>query len=282
MSVQQYQNQLNTIDKEIADLEKKKSEKDKKAAELSKKITSAAEAIRRTKSVTTIKSKTNQINSWDKELNKRNSESADLAKKIADKRKKRNEVYLKLQKAESEDAKKAAKEIQKSNAAYEKKIQDLQNQLLISQSQTTAQPSVTKEYDFFISHAHEDKETFVDEFVNELKKLGIKVWYDSDEIMLGSSTRQKIDEGLKHSKYGIVVLSPDYIKEGKYWTHKELNGLFAKESIYEDVIIPIWHNLSKQEVINYSPLIADKTAALTALYTPEEMAELFKDFLDKK
>ena len=282
MSVQQYQIQLNTLDKDIANLEKKKAEKDKRIAELTKKINAADDAIRKTKSVSTIKAKTTQINNCKKELSKKTTESADFSKKISEKRKKRNEVYLKIQQLELKASKKVEKEIQRTNAEYKKRIQDLQNLVISAQSKNAIQQSSIKEYDFFLSHAHEDKETFVNEFVEELRRIDIKVWYDSDEMILGSSTRQKIDEGLKRSKYGIVVLSPDYIKEGKYWTHKELNGLFSKESVYENVIIPIWHNLSKQEVIDYSPMIADKTAALTALYTPKEMALLFKNFLDQR
>ena len=43
------------------------------------------------------------------------------------------------------------------------------------------------EYDVFVSHAWEDKEEFVDEFVDELRKLGVKVWSDTSEIKWGDS-----------------------------------------------------------------------------------------------
>ena len=43
--------------------------------------------------------------------------------------------------------------------------------------------------------------------------------------------REKIDEGLSKSRYGVAVLSPNYIAENKYWTKAELNGLFQKETI---------------------------------------------------
>ena len=84
--------------------------------------------------------------------------------------------------------------------------------------------------------------------------------------------REKIDKGLSKSRYGIVVLSPEYIREDKYWTKAELNGLFQKETINGKTILPIWHNLTKQQVTEYSPLIADRKALTTALMTPAEMA----------
>jgi hypothetical protein len=54
-------------------------------------------------------------------------------------------------------------------------------------------------YDVFISHANEDKETFVRSLAIELDRLGLKVWYDETAIDLGDSLRRKIDEGLAAS-----------------------------------------------------------------------------------
>ena len=56
---------------------------------------------------------------------------------------------------------------------------------------------------------------------------------------------------------------------------KELNGLFQMESLNEGIILPIWHNLTKKDIINYSPIIADKKAMTTATLTPKEMADEF-------
>lgn len=84
--------------------------------------------------------------------------------------------------------------------------------------------------------------------------------------------RESIDKGLQKSKFGIVVLSPDYIKEGKYWTKQELNALFQLETINGKTILPIWHNLTKKDVLEYSPIIADRNAMNTTMLTPEEIA----------
>jgi len=133
------------------------------------------------------------------------------------------------------------------------------------------------EYDVFVSHAWEDKESFADEFVKELRNLGAKVWYDTTQMKWGDSMRAKIDDGLKKSRFGVVVLSPNYIAEHKYWTKTELDGLFQMESINGKTLLPIWHNLTKQQVMNYSPIIASKLAMSTALMTAQEIAnELIK------
>ena len=41
----------------------------------------------------------------------------------------------------------------------------------------------------------------------------------------------------------------------------------------EQVILPLWHQISKQEVIDYSPSLADKVARSTSDFTIEEIAQ---------
>jgi hypothetical protein len=38
-------------------------------------------------------------------------------------------------------------------------------------------------------------------------------------------------------------------------------------------MLPIWHNITKREVINFSPSLADKVTRNTSNYTIEEIAE---------
>ena len=261
MSVEQYQRTINTLDKEIADLEKKRAVLDVKCADLKKKISDAESAIRKTKLVSTIKSKLNQITIWKNEESKKANESANISKKISEKRAKRNDAYKGMQKEQLAEDKKREKRMKNMQVSYEKRIRELTNQLnmkpLISEV-TYNYMENSEEYDVFVSHAWEDKESFVDEFVVELEKFQIKVWYDRQRIKWGDSMRERIDDGLRKSKFGIVVISPDYIADGKYWTKAELDGLFQLESINGKMLLPIWHNITKQQVMNYSPIIASK------------------------
>ena len=282
MSVKQYQKTVNTLDKEIADLEKKRAALDSKCADLKKKIGDAEAAIRKTKSASTVKSKLNQISTWQKEESRKASESANIGKKISEKRTKRNDAYKKMQKAQLDEEKKKDKRMKSMQVSYENRVKELTNQLsvkpLIPETIHTYVES-NEEYDVFVSHAWEDKEGFVDEFVAELEKLDIKVWYDKQRIKWGDSMRARIDDGLKKSKFGIAVISPDYIAEGKYWTKAELDGLFQLESVNGKMLLPIWHNITKQQVMNYSPIIASKLAMTTASMTAEEIASEMKSLL---
>jgi hypothetical protein len=106
-------------------------------------------------------------------------------------------------------------------------------------------------WDVFVCHASEDKETFVKPLAEALRKENLRVWYDEFELKLGDSLRQSIDRGLRDSRFGIVILSHAFFS--KPWPQRELDGLTARESIDKKVILPIWHNLTREEVSHYSP-----------------------------
>lgn len=134
------------------------------------------------------------------------------------------------------------------------------------------------EYDVFISHASEDKDEIVRPLAHALKSEGLRVWYDEFELKIGDSLRRKIDKGLANSRFGIVVLSKDFFRKG--WTNYELDGIVTKAVSGEQIILPIWHNITKKEVIDFSPSLADKLARSTANYTVEEIASEIAELIN--
>lgn len=120
-----------------------------------------------------------------------------------------------------------------------------------------------KIYDFFISHASEDKEKFVRPLAEKLILLGYKVWYDEHSLKLGDSLLSGISDGIKNSKYGVIVLSKNFFI--KTWTRKELEALINKEVLFEkNIILPVWLDISAQEIYDFSPLLSDKIAIKTS------------------
>ncbi len=127
-------------------------------------------------------------------------------------------------------------------------------------------------FDVFISHASEDKESFVESLARTISNMGFKVWYDDFTLKVGDSLRESIDRGIADSRYGIVVLSSAFF--AKKWPQRELNGLTARQTADgKKVILPIWHNVDHQEVLNYSPTLADTVALRTKGKSIEEIAE---------
>lgn len=128
-----------------------------------------------------------------------------------------------------------------------------------------------RDFDVFISHASEDKADVVRPLADALRSAGLEVWYDEFEFKIGDSLRRKIDMGLARSRFGIVVLSQEFFRKG--WTNYELDGLVTRAVSGEQILLPIWHNVTKREVIDYSPSLADKLARSTSTHTVEEIAE---------
>lgn len=112
-----------------------------------------------------------------------------------------------------------------------------------------------KKWDVFISHASEDKENFVRPLAEKLQKCGVKVWYDEFELKMGDSLSESIDRGLQESKYGIIVFSHAFFE--KEWTNYELKSLLMRQMNRERVILPIWHNISKDFIREKSLYLLD-------------------------
>ena len=128
-----------------------------------------------------------------------------------------------------------------------------------------------KEYDVFICHSSSDKEDLVRPLAHELKNLGVTVWFDEFELEIGDSLRRSIDYGLANSRYGLIVLSASFFMRN--WTQYELDGFVNREMNGLKVILPIWHKVSKDEVSEFSPSLADRIALNTSLYGVSDIAK---------
>lgn len=118
---------------------------------------------------------------------------------------------------------------------------------------------IGKRWDVFISHATEDKDGFVRPLAKALEASGLSVWYDESTLKIGDSLRRKIEEGLANSRYGIVVVSPNFF--AKKWPQDELDGLATKEVAGTKVILPVWHNIDFAEVQRQAPMLSGRLAA---------------------
>lgn len=286
MSSSTYLDKKNKLSKEIAELEKKRAEYSKQIADKNSKIVSLQKSLKGA-SASTVKSKLSQIDSLNEEIAKLQAKIADVEKKIAQKKVDEAKASQQYQTELDRENKKAQQEQKKLTDSYQRRINELTSALNKSvraqmRPVTTLYSQIqeeTVEYDVFISHAHEDKESFVTPFVEELKKRDVKVWYDNDVLNWGDSLRAKIDSGLRHSRFEIVVISRSFINKG--WTNHELDGLFNLEMTQGKTILPIWHDITKTEVQNFSPSLAGKMAMSTALMTPAEIADELVKLLNK-
>jgi hypothetical protein len=273
MNSNYYQNQINTIEREIADLYKKIADESKKEVDKNKQIETINRSINKNTSQSSFQNKQRQINGYNNDILNCKKKIADYQKKIAAKSAELGKKKQELRKVEENEVKKQNKQQLDFRENLQRTISKQKEQLnyLINQNYSSKQfenisneNEIEKKYDFFISHASEDKDDIVRELADSLRENGFSVWYDEFELRIGDSLRKKIDAGLKNSKYGIVIISPSFVT--KNWPEYELNGMVAKEMNGHKVILPIWHKITKDEVLRFSPTLADKMALNTSIH----------------
>lgn len=129
-------------------------------------------------------------------------------------------------------------------------------------------------YDLFICHASEDKDSFVRPLAEALRQRHVEVWYDEFSLKLGDSIRRSLDKGLRQSRFGVVVLTKSFFE--KQWPQYELDGLAELEMKGRDkVILPVWHGITHDDVMRYSPSLAGRKAASSSLGIVAVTDEIF-------
>jgi hypothetical protein len=130
-------------------------------------------------------------------------------------------------------------------------------------------------YDVFICHASQDKSDLVRPLAEALRTNHVEVWYDEFSLGVGDSLRRSIERGLAQSRFGIVILSPHFF--AKEWPQWELNGLVALQNAGPArLILPVWHNVSPDDVLAFSPPLADTVAVSSALGVEEVVRQLLR------
>jgi hypothetical protein len=110
-------------------------------------------------------------------------------------------------------------------------------------------------YDVFISHAVEDKIPLANELAARLEQEGLKVWYSSEALRVGSSITQTVHDGLDNSRYGIVILSKTYLS--KNWTLREFFELLARHREGTKVILPVLLDVTPKDLAEKDLTMAD-------------------------
>ncbi len=118
-----------------------------------------------------------------------------------------------------------------------------------------------KKWDFFISHAFEDARETAKPLCDALNAQGFICWYVDYALKAGDNMRASIDYGLSRSRFGIVIVSKQFLE--KRWKQNDLNDLATREVEGKRVILPVWHKMGFREVYDYSPILADRVAIST-------------------
>jgi len=124
--------------------------------------------------------------------------------------------------------------------------------------------------DVFLCHAWDDRKDAAKELHDLLEARGVSVWFSEKDVLLGSPLLREIDRGLAKSRVGIVLVTPALLRrlKGEGIADKELSALLAR-----DLLVPIIHNTTYEELRDISPLLGSRSGLSTAEETMAELAE---------
>ena len=124
-----------------------------------------------------------------------------------------------------------------------------------------------REYDAFLSYARIDGAQAAGDLRTYLEDLGVAVWFDEVAIVPGRSQSLQMDAGLRKARAGIALLTPAYLA-GRFWTERELGALLSKETL-----IPVLHNVTFEDVKQYSGILPDLAGFSTASDSISDIAK---------
>jgi len=112
-------------------------------------------------------------------------------------------------------------------------------------------------WDFFVSHASEDKNAVARPLAEALRERQQRVWFDETTIRAGERLDEVIAFGTRSSVFGVIVVSPRFF--GRRWTEAELQALEQKR------LFLVLHDMDVEALKAVRPTLADR------LWLPADM-----------
>jgi TIR domain len=252
------------LSKKLVSVRKKRDDEAKKIKTITKKRNVTRSDLQR------LERYQNNLMKYEKEMTKlleqirRNNEELNKYKERVDKEQKRE--YEKMMKTIKSHTDMNENYLNKATEISEKL-----NQLAIDVKHTANEKEII-EYDVFLSHSSLDKEIFVTELSEKLSHKGLNVFEDVKVFKIGHSQTDMMNMGILNSRFVVVFLSPNFIQSG--WSDYEFKSFLNRE-INENkiIILPIWHDVTVEQVRQYNPYLVDKFALDTEKFTIDEIVE---------
>ncbi len=256
--------------KAIQTLQSKIASESAKAAKAREKEAKARQQAEKSSTPSAAASRSREAERQNKTAVEAEKRRSRFERDLAAKQRALHQAETKLSKEEAKERERSLKRLEDRALTAERQFRGFDAPGGMRSTLAQSEVVVTK-HDVFISHAYEDKEEVARPLADLLVERSVVVWYDEFSLTVGDSLRRSIDRGLASSRFGVVVLSPDFFN--KEWPKAELDGLVAKQRAHGGkVLLPIWHRITKDDVLEQSPTLADLKALNTSVMTLAEIA----------
>jgi TolA-binding protein len=243
MSVSMYSGQVDRLTGDIAGLRSKLADERRKAADATSKAVKATQALGKATSTSQVSSRGRELERYQKQAAGHERKATDLEKQIANKQKSLTASQASLDRAQREQQKKDDRETEKRRRAELDHIRRLERERrghtslpaqIIARPEPPDSPpqdaEFTDTYDVCLSFAGEQRD-YVELIAGELKKAGLKVFYDQDEDIAPRLWGRDLGEYLDYiyrqaSRFCLMFISSDYAE--KAWTKHERRSALAR------------------------------------------------------
>jgi TIR domain len=127
----------------------------------------------------------------------------------------------------------------------------------------------------FLSHDSRDKEDVARPLSLELGRLLCPVWYDEYSLKVGDSLTESIDRGIRQAQKCVIVLSPHFL-ENPGWSKAEFKAIMNRHIEEGAVLLPVWHNVTRDDVYGYSSFLVDIYGSNTKKGIEAVAADLYR------
>ena len=111
--------------------------------------------------------------------------------------------------------------------------------------------------------------------------MGVKIFYDKEELEWGDNWKDRILNGTKKDEFAIIVISENFFD--REWTERELGEFLNRQNRNgQKLILPILHNISVEQLKEKYPTVADIRAIDSSKYSCDEIALSFAVQLIKR
>lgn len=141
--------------------------------------------------------------------------------------------------------------------------------LVLEEVRAAVDADSERDRDVFLCHAWADRSGPAAELFEELSALGVDAWFSEKDVVLGKSLARQLDAGLRVSRVGIVLVTPNMLtalRNGGF-ADQELGALLATQRV-----IPVIHDVSYEELRDESPLLAARAGLPTEESSLAEVA----------
>ncbi|WP_410669291.1 toll/interleukin-1 receptor domain-containing protein [Amycolatopsis sp. cmx-4-68] len=120
-------------------------------------------------------------------------------------------------------------------------------------------------YDVFISHVSKYKAEIATPLADRLESRGLRTWIDHRRLDVGDDLSEAIGFGIRSSRFGVVVLTPDFF--GRRWTDREFRLLHDKR------LFLVLHRIEPAQLRARHPGIEESRLSLPWRLGAEEVAD---------